>query len=137
MLMLTGHPYRVCFLIVAVVLCGLIIFQHNTSAVYAFDGGSDQFYTCPNGFTFEARHQAARCIRYPQESFVKPTPCKAPFSTLNADYQHMEDRCLSAMSEPTLISCPAGSEIFVQPGNDLCVKRQDGAISAPFILTKR
>jgi len=137
MLTLTGHPYRICFLIVAVILTILLASQSVTSAIDTFDSRTDQFYTCPDSFTFETRHQAARCIRYPQESFVAPAPCNAPFSSYHTDYQQYQDSCLNAASQSAELTCPVGAEIYVQPGNDLCVKRLEGAISAPVVLTKR
>ena len=131
------HPYRLCLLIVAITLIILTACQPGKGATNTFMSETDQFYTCPDSFTFESRHQAARCIRYPQESFVAPEPCNAPFSSYRTDYQQHQDSCLSAASQSAELTCPDGAEIYVQPGNDLCVKRLEGAISAPMVLTKR
>ena len=137
MFKLAEHPYRLCFLIVAITLIIVSATQSRTSVMNTFISETDKFYTCPDSFTFESRHQAARCIRYPQESFVAPEPCKAPFSSYRMDYQHHQDSCLSAASQSAELTCPDGADIYVQPGNDLCVKRLEGAISAPMVLTKR
>ena len=137
MFKLAEHPYRLCFLIVAITLIIVSATQSRTSVMNTFISETDKFYTCPDSFTFESRHQAARCIRYPQESFVAPEPCNAPFSSYRVDFQHHQDSCLSAASQSAELTCPDGSDIYVQPGNDLCVKRLEGAISAPMVLTKR
>ena len=137
MFKLAEHPYRLCFLIVAITLIIVSATQSRTRAMNTFMSETDKFYTCPDSFTFESRHQAARCIRYPQESFVAPEPCNAPFSSYRVDYQHHQDSCLSAASQSTELTCPDGADIYVQPGNDLCVKRLEGAVSAPMVLTKR
>ena len=137
MFKLAEHPYRLCFLIVAITLIIVSATQSRTSVMNTFISETDKFYTCPDSFTFESRHQAARCIRYPQESFVAPEPCNAPFSSYRVDYQHHQDSCLNAASQSAELTCPDGADIYVQPGNDLCVKRLEGAISAPMVLTKR
>ena len=137
MFKLAEHPYRLCFLIVAITLIIVSATQSRTSVMNTFISETDKFYTCPDSFTFESRHQAARCIRYPQESFVAPEPCNAPFSSYRMDYQHHQDSCFSTASQSAELTCPDGADIYVQPGNDLCVKRLEGAISAPMVLTKR
>lgn len=131
------HPYPLCFLIIAMALFVLTACGSETDVMDTYTSQTDQFYTCPHSFTFEVRHQAVRCIRYPQENFVAPEPCNAPFSRYLTDYQQYQDSCLDAASQSAELTCPDGAEIYVQPGNDLCVKRLNGAISAPNVLTKR
>lgn len=131
------YPYHQCFLIIAMTLFVLTACESETGAMDTYTSQTDQFYTCPHSFTFEIHHQAVRCIRYSQESFVSPEPCNAPFSIYRTDFQHHQDSCLNAASQATELTCPDETEIYVQPGNDLCVKRLKGAIRAPNVLTKR
>ena len=126
-----------CLVVVPVVIASTMLLLAELFVISDFDIESDRFYTCPSGFYMEIRYQAVRCIRYPQENYATANSCPTAFATRQTDYRDNQDMCLSALLKTVDLICPKDTQIYIQPGEDLCVKRLDGAIVAPDVITKR
>lgn len=127
----------ICLVILPCALVSAVLSQLDLFITSAFDEASDRFYTCPDSFTMQSRHQAVRCIRYPQENFVAAKTCPTDFTSRQTDYRDHQDMCLNDQLKTADLTCPQDTQIYIQPGEDLCVKRLGGAIVAPDVLTKR
>lgn len=127
--------YSGYLLIVPVVILIVVLTQPDSSSSQITPAQSERFYTCAPGYDLEVRHQAVRCIRYSQESFIEALPCGGGAAARLIDYDFTVDAC--AGPKPQSIRCPAGTEAYAQPGNDLCVARLAGDIAVPSVKTER
>jgi hypothetical protein len=120
----------------------------------------ETFYACKNGFQFETKQQAARCIKQQRLSFQTPQKCnkRGKLFKLKIDYRGQRDMCIaekninlknemklklksatprarSASANSQAISfaprCGVGFQLQVRQGKDACSKGKPELVVPP------
>ncbi len=138
-------------------VCGSLYLLVGTNNLMA---KKETYYGCKNGFQFESKQQAARCIKQQRLSFQAPQQCRknGKFFQLKIDYRGKQDMCVTEKGvnlknemkikpkpgapkakTPRLNNkvvsfapkCAIGFQIQIRKGKDACSKRKPEQVVAP------
>ena len=128
------------------ILVGLSMTLNNVSAK------TDTYYSCQNGFQFESKKDAARCIKQETRRFRSPIGCsndriKHKGYVLNVGRKGKQDKCVLkksiSINKPALQAkefsplCPKDYKLKIKLGNDSCATSTPEFIQAPSKKVKR
>lgn len=92
--------------------------------LYAQSVKAQQWFRCPNGWTFETQNNRARCIQGEQRTRVQPDAGCPVGTTFNQDHRGNTDYCLPVTGtlggRPIAAACGPGEEKETRRGRDRC-----------------
>ncbi len=111
----------------------------------AISAEQETYFTCKNGFQFETKKKAARCIKQERLIYQAPQACskhnnKQSRYKLVLDKKGVKDMCMpqvSGKATPRALKCPTGFSLQVRKGKDACAKGNPQLIKPVDKKTKR
>ncbi len=138
-----------------IAICGCLFSAFSMGLANA---KGETFFSCKNGFQFETKQQAARCIQQQRLTFQEPHGCNKKMFQLKVDFRGTKDMCVgrannnlkqeqfikpitggpkprSAAKNVQTISfspkCSVGFKLQIRKGKDACAKGQPEKIAPP------